>query len=514
LSTAGGGRCPSTSWAASSGSGGSGPRSRRVSSWSGARSTASGSPTWPERGRPRPPRCSPISPTGTDDDGDDLRAVSLLRGQQRPSCGALRGRRSPRGRGGDRRPVQGVGRHGRRPRDLLDGRLPSGRRSAALAHGILHGGPPAVPGGVPANPNRRPPRPGALVHGAREARRVHPRPQSGVRARRGPTLLPLRLPLRPDRGVVPAAGEGARRAPGRARRAGPRVPPGARQHHQRVRPRRLGVDPRVRDGRAGCPGRLHPTPPRLGDPPVHEVRGPVRDRHPQAGPRRPRRPPMRRSSRASNVPMMEPMKKLLIGLAAVALVLSACGKEPDQGGLPHVANPRGALLNAMVSAYEAGTMHEEFTMSMRAGSESFTFSGQADVDSERRRASMTMDLGMLGGSMDMIVDGGTIYMRSPQFSDAGTEWVSFDAEALGAASGSPIGGLGTGSMDPSAYAALFAGAVHVAERGTEEIDGVTTTHYVGTIDLAKAIGGIGKGIGGDARRGVVEEVPEARGQLG
>jgi hypothetical protein len=162
--------------------------------------------------------------------------------------------------------------------------------------------------------------------------------------------------------------------------------------------------------------------------------------------------------------MKEPMKKLLIGLAAVALVLSACGKEPDEGGLPHVANPRAALLNAMVSAYEAGTMHEEFTMSMTAGSESFTFSGQADVDSERQRASMTMDLGMLGGSMDMVMDGGTIYLRSPQFSDVGTEWVSFDPEALGAASGSPLEGLGTGSMDPSAYAALFAGAVHVAAR--------------------------------------------------
>jgi hypothetical protein len=208
------------------------------------------------------------------------------------------------------------------------------------------------------------------------------------------------------------------------------------------------------------------------------------------------------------------MKKLLIGLAVVALALSACGKEPDRGGLPDVANPREALLNAMASAYDAGTMHEEFTMSMTAGSESFTFSGQADVDSRRQRASMSMDLGMLGGSMDMIVDGGTIYLRSPMFSDVGTDWVSFDAEALGAASGSSLGELGTGSMDPSAYAALFAGAVHVAERGTEEVGGVTTTHYVGTIDLAKAIGGIDEVIGKDAGRDLVKQLREAMDQLG
>ena len=207
------------------------------------------------------------------------------------------------------------------------------------------------------------------------------------------------------------------------------------------------------------------------------------------------------------------MKKLLIGLAAVALLLSACGKEPDRGGLPDVANPREALLNAMVSAYDAGTMHEEFTMSMTAGAESFTFSGRADVDAERQRASMSIDLGMLGGSMDMIVDGGTVYLRSPMFSDVGTDWVSFDAEALGAA-GSPLGGLGTGTVDPSAYAALFAGAVHVAERGTEEIGGVSTTHYVGTIDLAKAIDGIGDVIGKDAGRDLVKQLREAMDQLG
>jgi hypothetical protein len=208
------------------------------------------------------------------------------------------------------------------------------------------------------------------------------------------------------------------------------------------------------------------------------------------------------------------MKKLVIGLAAAALVLSACAKEPDGGNLPDVANPREALLSAMVSAYDAGTMHEEFTMSMTAGTESFTFSGTADVDSDRQRASMSMDLGMLGGSMDMIVDGGTVYMRSPMFSDVGTEWVSFDAQAVGAATGQSLGGLGTGSIDPSAYAALFAGAVHVAERGTEEIGGVSTTHYVGTIDLAKAIGGIDEVIGKDAGRDLVRQLREAMDQLG
>jgi hypothetical protein len=90
--------------------------------------------------------------------------------------------------------------------------------------------------------------------------------------------------------------------------------------------------------------------------------------------------------------------------------------------------------------------------------------------------------------------------------------VSFDAKELGAATGSQLGG--PGSMDPAAYAALFAGAVHVAERGTEEIGGVTTTHYVGTIDLEKAIGGIGEVIGKDAGKDLVAQLRQAMDQLG
>jgi hypothetical protein len=205
------------------------------------------------------------------------------------------------------------------------------------------------------------------------------------------------------------------------------------------------------------------------------------------------------------------MKRRVLVLTAVALVLGACGQE--SGELPRPANPRAALLDAMIAAYDARTMHEEFTMSLDAVGERLSFSGEANVDTRNQRASLTMDLGMLGGSMDMIMVGDVIYMRSPMFPDVDTEWVSFDPSKMDPATAARFGGMGTGSMDPSAYAALFAGAVHVAERGTEEIGGVTTTHYAGTIDLEKAIAGFAKVMGEDADPAAVAQLEQAFGQL-
>ena len=220
-------------------------------------------------------------------------------------------------------------------------------------------------------------------------------------------------------------------------------------------------------------------------------------------------PGFHRSTRGRFVPMMKGMKKLL-ALAAAATLFAACGTE--EAALPPLQNPRSALIHAMTSAYEAGTMHEEFEMTVSAGGEDLSFSGEADVDTENQRASMSMDLGMVGGTMDMIMDRGVIYLRSDVLPIADTEWVSFDAAAIDPAAASQFGGFG-GSMDPSAYAALFAGAVHVAERGTEEINGVETTHYVGTIDLAKAIEGFADTFTEDVDRKTAKQLEAAFGQL-
>jgi len=184
------------------------------------------------------------------------------------------------------------------------------------------------------------------------------------------------------------------------------------------------------------------------------------------------------------------MKRTLLVLASLS-VLVACAEGPAP------ISPRDAVLDAMSAVYEAGTYHQELEMSLSAEGQSFSITGVADVDNERQKIDMTMDLGLLGGEMQVVMDGGIVYMRSPAFADAPTPWVSMDPEKMDPARAAQFGGFGAGTTDPSAYAGLFAGVFDVKDSGQVEIRGVSTTHYVGTIDLEKVMASFSDMMGED-----------------
>jgi hypothetical protein len=205
------------------------------------------------------------------------------------------------------------------------------------------------------------------------------------------------------------------------------------------------------------------------------------------------------------VPMMGSMdaKKTLSTLLLVgAMALGACAEE----AAGPTENPRGAVMQAMTSAYGAGTMHEEFRMEVSAAGESFTFTGEGDVDTDRRLASMSLDMGPLGGTMEMVMAGRVVYMRSPMFGDVGTEWVKIDPSKLDPAAAARLGGGFGGTTDPAAFCALLAGAVDVERVGNQEIGGVQTTHYEGTIDIQEVFRRFPEALGEDVD-------PAARRQL-
>jgi hypothetical protein len=185
-------------------------------------------------------------------------------------------------------------------------------------------------------------------------------------------------------------------------------------------------------------------------------------------------------------------KKTLATLLATTALLAACAKGPAP------VNPRDAVLDAMQAVYEAETVHQELEMKVNAAGESFSFSGVADVDNANQTADMTMDLGILGGEMRMLMDEGVVYMKSPTFQNAApTEWVRIDPSKLTPEQAAQVGGFGAGTTDPAAYAGLFAGVFDVKAAGEEEIDGVSTVHYRGTIDLTKVLQNFGDVVGED-----------------
>jgi hypothetical protein len=192
--------------------------------------------------------------------------------------------------------------------------------------------------------------------------------------------------------------------------------------------------------------------------------------------------------------MMVSMKRLLASLTVSSVLLAGCADGPT----PDPVSPRDAVLNAMLAVYEAGSFHQSLDMSMSAAGQSLSISAEADVDNENRKIGMTMDLGMLGGKMQMVMDGGVVYMRSPVFENAGTEWVSMDPSKMDPAAAAQFGGFGAGTTDPSAFIGLFAGVFDVKASGEQELKGVPTTRYVGTIDLRKVLAGFSDVVGKDA----------------
>jgi len=193
------------------------------------------------------------------------------------------------------------------------------------------------------------------------------------------------------------------------------------------------------------------------------------------------------------------MKKLLLSLTTLS-ILASCA----EGGTP--VSPRDAVLDAMTAVFEAGSYHQQLTMSMSAEGESFSITADADIDNATQRASMTMDLGMMGGEMEMVMDDGVIYMHSPTFEDAPTPWISFDPSKMDPATAAQFGGFGAGTTDPSAYAGLFAGVFDVEASGEADIDGIATTRYTGTIDLQKVLEGFADVVGEDADAETTEQL--------
>lgn len=124
---------------------------------------------------------------------------------------------------------------------------------------------------------------------------------------------------------------------------------------------------------------------------------------------------------------------------------------------------------------------------------------QGEFDHQHNRMGMAMDLSSMlsqiaddgaqsmPGTMRMVVDGDVAYMSMGElgtvFGAAPDGWIRIDT-----ASGGGTGSMMSGTSDPRAFLALLAGDDgSVAEVGREDVRGVPTTHYQGTLDMAAAM---------------------------
>jgi hypothetical protein len=187
-------------------------------------------------------------------------------------------------------------------------------------------------------------------------------------------------------------------------------------------------------------------------------------------------------------------------LAASALVLGACGGGGDQQQKSASVDAKRVLASAPQKAANAGSSKVSFsyTIDSEALSRPITTTGEGEFDYARREGRLTFDVGDLlaaagqssvGGTIELIANGDIYYMKYPLLSrsvGAKTPWVKFDLGKLEALSGVDLSSLQQVSQsDPSQTLVYLRAAGTVDEVGSEQVDGVDTTKYRATIDLAR-----------------------------
>lgn len=149
-------------------------------------------------------------------------------------------------------------------------------------------------------------------------------------------------------------------------------------------------------------------------------------------------------------------------------------------------------LNAVAAAAERTQQEPGGRSTMRAvisspgQSQPLTMTGRMvfDAEMDRARAVLTMPRPDSGEplKMELVGDGTTIYMRSSEFGSLpdGREWMGIDLSL-----GRELDGSLPANVDAKGELELLEMAGYVQELGREDVRGVPTTRYRGTIDVSE-----------------------------
>jgi hypothetical protein len=180
------------------------------------------------------------------------------------------------------------------------------------------------------------------------------------------------------------------------------------------------------------------------------------------------------------------MRRLAV-LAAIALVAAGCGG----GGTGGAGGSGGDLIaSAAAKSSQADSVKADFAI---AGS-GVEGRGNGVFDKGGQGAGhLTMAVTSQGQTVtiETVNVGSVVYMRSAVFSrlglPAGKEWVRLDLGRLAKQNGVDLGSLLDSSPNPNGALAYLGGSTGNERKvGSEKVQGVPTTHYRATIDLAQA----------------------------
>ncbi|WP_042420285.1 hypothetical protein [Streptacidiphilus anmyonensis] len=179
--------------------------------------------------------------------------------------------------------------------------------------------------------------------------------------------------------------------------------------------------------------------------------------------------------------------------AALAVTgLAACGGGKTASASGQAASvPMVSVADAMSATNQATQKYTSVSMKMdehiTADGKTADVTGNGHISWKPVGLDMTMTMpatgGVAGGTMHMMMSGTTMYMgMSGKAAFQGKHWMKMDlskdaaiADSLNKSSG----------QDPATQLKLFTSSGDIKRVGTETVDGVSTTHYSGTVDFAK-----------------------------
>jgi LppX_LprAFG lipoprotein len=196
----------------------------------------------------------------------------------------------------------------------------------------------------------------------------------------------------------------------------------------------------------------------------------------------------------------------LLATAALAVVpIAGCGADD--------VNP-DALAEAAEATRKQGGVHMTVTGTTKAQGQTIPMKMEGDADLRKLRMQAKMQMGAGLPEMEMVMTGTVIYMKMDGLQEAlGAEWVKFDLQAVGEEMGVDFEQLmQLGQSSPAEQLKYLRAMADLEEVGTEEIDGVETTHYKGVVDMRRYPDVVPEGERAEARK-LVESLEKLGGSL-
>ena len=177
---------------------------------------------------------------------------------------------------------------------------------------------------------------------------------------------------------------------------------------------------------------------------------------------------------------------LVVGAIVVAVALLVVPGILNRGGQNPVAAAAEETSNApgvRISFTGRAQGPEQMAMSGRG-----VMNGETDRTFIQMSATGSTASGTQSFTLEEVLDGGDLYMRSPELGSAfggSARWVLMRSEIFGDLLQSDASGAGMSASPTQQLDALKGASYEVAEVGKERVNGVEATHYRALIDIGK-----------------------------